>query len=786
MKIVDKSLMVKNKNTKRIVLFDAHAILHRGYHAMPDFSTAGGQPTGGLYGLSSMLLRIIADLKPDYCFACYDRAEPTFRKEIYENYKGKRPKTEDALVAQMEKSREVFKAFSIPIYDKAGFEADDIIGTIVEKLSKNKDLEIIIASGDMDTLQLISGDKVKVFTLKKGINDTIIYNEKSVIERFGFGPALLPDFKGLRGDPSDNIIGIAGIGEKTASDLILKFGSIEDIYKKLKKNKQAFVDAGVKERIINLLLENEEEALFSKTLATIRRDTPIDFSLPEKMWPESFDKEIVKKLFLELEFKSLASRLVGLNGTTDDVPEEKAETTVIPREVAIAGWLLDSNLTNPDMDDLMRVAGTQNEAEVKEKIFAKLKTEGLEKVYQEIELPIMPIVDRAEKWGILVDVDYLKKLSKKYHKELDILSKSIYKLAGREFNINSPKQMAEVLFDELKLNVKGLKKTAGGKRSTRESELAKLADVHPIVAEILAYRELAKLLSTYVDVIPTLVDENNRLHTSLNQAGTTTGRMSSNNPNLQNIPAGEKYGDDIRRAFIASPGHVWLSADYSQIELRILAILSGDPEFTEIFSKDQDIHSVVAARVFGVPEVEVTKEMRRKAKVINFGILYGMGVNALRANLGSTKEEAQKFHDGYFETFPRIRDYFSEVIGEAKLKGFTETYFGRRRMFPELKSKIPFIRAAAERQAFNAPIQGTEADVVKLATIEAEEQFLEEGLKDKVHFVLQVHDELIYEVEETAVNEAKTILKNVMEGIIKEKVPLVANVATGKTWADLK
>ncbi len=780
---------------KTLVLFDAHAILHRAYHAMPDFSTSAGQPSGGLYGLATMLMKIINELKPDYMAACYDREEETFRKQVYKDYKGTRAKTDDALVAQMERSREIFAAFHIPVYDYAGFEADDIIGTIVEQTKDNKDLHVVIASGDMDTLQLVEGDKVTVYTLKKGINDTITYNEKGVVERFGFKPILLPDYKGLRGDPSDNIIGVPGIGDKTASELVQKFGSIESLYKKLKKSEQDFKDAGVKVRMIELLKEYEDEALFSKTLATIRRDAPIKYEAPELLWRDTYTSEGAEKIFTELEFKSLITRAKNLlnevsgktvkGGGGEEVEVEEVEEEV-PQDLAIAAWLLNSSLLNPTADEVKNLIGAKNLEEAREKVKKELKEKNLTKVYEDIELPLIPIIESAEKRGILINIPYLQSLSKEYRAKADDLVARVYKMAGREFNLNSPKQLAEVLFDELKLNVKGLKKTAGGARSTRESELLKLAEQHEVVKLILDYRELQKLLSTYIDTIPKLVDQRHRLHTHLHQAGSSTGRMSSSDPNLQNIPAREGLGMKIREAFMATPGYEFIAADYSQIELRVLAILAKEEALIQIFKEGKDVHASVASLVFGVPEVEVTKDMRRKAKVINFGIIYGMGVNALKINLGSTREEAQTFYNNYFATFPQIKKYFETVISEATRKGYTETYFGRRRYYPELKSKLPFMRAAGERMAMNAPLQGTAADLVKLAMIKADAALREKNLIDRAHLVVQIHDELIYEVEEAMVKRVEGIIKEAMEGVLNEDVPIIANLSTGTTWAELK
>jgi DNA polymerase-1 len=779
--------MVKKTDKKRLVILDAHAIIHRAYHALPEFVSSNGEPTGGLYGLSTMLIRIAADLKPDYLIAGYDLPDTTFRKQIYEGYKSGRKKAEDALVSQLIRSRDIFTAFNIPIYDQPGFEADDIIGTIVEQLmNPRSDLDIIVASGDMDTLQLVAGKRVVVYTLKRGLSEVITYDEAAVRERFGFGPELLPDWKGLRGDPSDNIIGIPGIGEKTATILVSRFGSIEEIYKKLKKNQQTFLDVGIKERIIKLLLEHEEEALFSKTLATIRRDAPIKFTLPKRSWREGLDLARIEKLFAELDFRTLGARVrntlfagepkVGPLDTESPRSDlENSGAAEIPEEIKIAVWLLNSDITNPTWEDVKMSP---------EELLQQIKAKNLEQVYREIELPLIPILEAANRRGILVDLKQFAALSAEYNGELRELEKKIYELAGAEFNINSPKQLGEILFDKLNLTVKGLKKTAGGARSTRESELAKLQEAHPIVTEILRYRELAKLVSTYVDAIPKLVDENNRLHTKLHQTGTTTGRMSSTDPNLQNIPADEKNGDRIRAGFIASPGHTWLSFDYAQIELRALALLSGDGELTKIFQAGTDPHTAVAARVFHVPEAEVTREMRRRAKVINFGLIYGMGVSALQKNLGSTRAEAQEFYDSYFAAFPTIQAYFEKVKNEAREKGYTETFFGRRRYFPGLKAKLPYVVAMNERMAMNAPLQGTAADVVKIAIKKVDEKIEKRGWRERVHLLLQVHDELIYEAEDELVGEARGVIEAVMESVLTDPIPFRVSTAAGKNWGD--
>ncbi len=794
----------EEKKTKRLVLLDVHAIIHRAYHALPDFSSTKGEPTGALYGLSAMLMKIINELKPDYIAACYDLPGGTFRHEAYKEYKAGRKKTDDELVLQLNRSRDVFKAFSVPAYDTPGFEADDLLGTITEQM-KGMGIDIIIASGDMDTLQLVDDERVRVYTLKKGIQDTILYDEKAVVERFGFKPALLPDYKGLRGDPSDNIIGITGIGEKTATDLIKNFGSIEKIYQALKKDEKRFLDVGIKPRIIELLKNGEEEAEFSKTLALIRKDAPIKYELPNKTWKEEINQEKVLELFNNLEFRSLGKRaesmfkqgnagqqsLLSLSAIqVEDSPKEDVPNNEELIETSIALWVLDSSIQDPSLEDILRFAKMKSFAKAKEIIFNALLSKKLESVFNDIEKPLIPIVEKMEKRGVKIDVAYLKKLSDEYHKELSAYEKKVFKMAGGEFNLNSPQQLSEVLFEKLKLSIKNHKKTGGGLKSTRESELEKMKGLHPIIAEILSYRELQKLLSTYIDNIPKMVGKDGCLHARFLQAGTTTGRMSSQNPNLQNIPIKSEAGRKVRNAFVAQKGFYLVAFDYSQVELRIAAFLSGDEKLLRIFREGRDVHTEVASEVFKVPSEKVSKEMRRQAKVINFGILYGMGVNALKENLGSDRASAQQFYNRYFETFPTLAGYLDSVKAETARRGYTETYFGRRRYFEGIKSKIPYIRASAERMAINAPIQGTEADVVKLAMVKIEEYLGKENLGDEVFPILQVHDEIVYEIKKESVEKVSAQIKKIMEGIIlPEKIKgitLSVNILTGKNWGEMR
>lgn len=777
------------KNKKRLVILDNHAILHRAYHALPNFSSSSGEPTGGLFGLSSMLISIIRDLKPDYIAAAFDMAAPTYRHEVFEGYKGKRSKAEDELVAQIVRSYDIYKALNIPVYEREGFEADDVIGTIVEQLKKNKDIEIYIASGDMDTVQLVDNKRVQVYTLRKGVSDTVTYDEEAVKERYGFASDLLPDFKGLAGDPSDNIPGVAGIGVKTATTLIQECGTIENIYKTIKKKSEEELKEkhGIKPRTIKLLKENEEEALFSKMLATIRKDVPITYSLPKGDWTEELNMEKVVTLFRELEFRTLTQRVQGLLGDSEKNEELISDEEL--EELKIGIWIINSNLTNPTKEDILHFTNTTSFAEARKKMMHELSERNLLEIFNDIERPLIPIIKRMKERGVLIDLNKLSELSSAYHAKLSILERDIYKAAGEEFNINSPKQLGELFFEKLHLSTKGIKKTSGGQYSTAESELEKLRGQHEIVDHIFEYRALQKLLSTYIDNLPKLVKKDGRLHAEFLQYGTTTGRMSSQNPNLQNIPIKTEEGRAIREAFIATKDFELVALDYSQVELRVAALLSGDQLLIDVFKNNRDVHTEVASRVFGVERDDVDKEMRRKAKVINFGILYGMGVNALKQNLGSTQEEARTYLDEYFEKFPQLAEYIEKVKREAARNGYTETLFGRRRYFQGLNSHVPYIRAAAERMAVNAPIQGTSADIIKKAMIEIDRYIEKEKLHDNVYLLLQVHDELIFEIHKDMVDNVIPRIQGYMEGVLSEKgfdIPLIVDVLRGSNWGNLE
>lgn len=786
---------MKETNKKRVVVLDTFAIIFRAYHALPDFSTSKGEPTGALFGVASMLMSIITDLKPDYILAAYDLPGGSFRNDVEDTYKANRKEADEALVVQITRTRDLLKAFSIPIFEKEGYEADDILGTISEILKKEEDIEVVIASGDMDTLQLVDGTKVKVFTIRKGIKDTVLYDEKAVFDRFGFKPELLTDYKGLRGDTSDNIIGIKGIGEKTATDLITNFGSLEEMYKKLKKDQDAFLKVGIKPRIINLLVEGEEEAFYSKTLATIIRDVPISFNLPSKLWKEAVQPENILAIFQELEFRALVTRAKEFFNVHNVSQTE--EEVVKPEDLKMAAimlWIINSDRTNATLEDILAYTKQKDFQSAYKFLTEKIKeNKDFSQVFEEIEKPLMDIVANMQTVGISVEKETLSKLSVQYHAEIEKIEKKIFSLAGKEFNVRSPQQLSDILFIDLKLPTKGVKRGASGGYSTNVSVLEKLEDEHEIVKLILEHRELAKLLSTYIDTLPELIGEDGRIHAEFIQNGTTTGRFSSNNPNLQNIPTRSELGRAIRSAFVAEKGFVLAGFDYSQIELRLAAILAEDSFMIETFKQGKDIHAAVASRVFDVKEEDVTSEMRRRAKIINFGIIYGMGISALQKQIGTERKEAQEFYDNYFKEFGQIQSYLEETKNFARKHGYTETMFGRRRNFESINSKTPFIRAMAERMATNAPIQGTGADIVKLAMIHIDRYLTQKNIKDKVRLLLQVHDELIYEIQEKDFESVKKDIERIMEDVFTDcflhlevSVPLRVDAKSGYSWFDLK
>ncbi|PJE51165.1 MAG: DNA polymerase I [Candidatus Yanofskybacteria bacterium CG10_big_fil_rev_8_21_14_0_10_36_16] len=827
---------------KKLVLIDGNALVHRAFHALPPLTSPQGVVTNAVFGFSSILMKMIKELKPDYIAATFDLAGPTFRHEEFEDYKAHRVKAPDELYSQMDMVREVLEAFGIPVYEKKGYEADDVIGTVATSLKKEKDLKVYITTGDLDTLQLVDDDKIVVFTLRKGMSDTILYDEKAIMERYGLRPDQMNDYKGLKGDPSDNIPGVPGIGEKTATILIKEYGSLEKLYEYIEKTDVKKLKKPVSVKLAEKLIENKDQAFFSKQLSTIVTDLDVGFSIKDTDWKKNIDGEKVEKIFRDLGFSSLVRRLpeIGLSIGSDFDENTKSSKTKKDyneslayyhlgledealKEVRggakeilghglktfykkmirsgedfkgksfdtkIAAYLLNPEFRNYEFEKIyygefneMPTQDYRNNLwRLKGVLENKIDSQKLNKVFEDIEMPLVRVLAEMELNGIKIDTKILSELLAKATKELSILEKKIHKLVGVEFNINSPQQLGEVLFD--KLEIKGrVRKTTGGAKSTAAPELEKIRGEHPAIDFILQYRELQKLKSTYIEPFPTLINqETGRLHTTYNQMGTATGRLSSQDPNLQNIPIRTELGRKFRKAFVAEKGFKLVSFDYSQVELRIVAHLAGDEKLIKAFKRGDDIHKITAAEIFGVESEKVNSEMRRQAKVLNFGILYGMGpVGFMRAS-GVDRARAREFIDRYFEEFSGIAKYIEETKAKAKQDGYVETLFGRRRSMQDIYSTMPQVRAYAERMAVNMPVQGTAADIMKLAMIEVYNYLNKNNLKQDALMLLQVHDELVIEIKDSLIDELSPKIKNVMESVHKFDVPLIVDVEFGSSW----
>lgn len=701
-------------------MLDGNALLHRAFHAMPPLTTSSGELVNAVYGFTSMLLRALSELHPEYFVAVFDSPGPTFRHQAYTQYKATRVKAPEGLYEQLPRVKEVAAAMNVPIFEVPGYEADDIIATIARQ-AKDK-VEVVIATGDKDAYQLVDRN-VKVFTPRKSFSDTVILDEKGVEDKIGVTPAQIPDFKGLAGDPSDNIPGVMGIGEVGAAKLLQKYGSVESIYEHLKE---------LPERTQKLLAEGSEDAVISKQLATADDHVPVQIDL-EAARLSHYNREKVLKLFNELEFKSLLTKLPDASAAYQNVPENQ-----LP-------------------------------------IFAETKET------QHAEGDLQEVLREMEGNGVLIDSKVLKSLKTDVDKKITKLESEIYSAVGHEFNLNSPKQLGEVLFDEL--NLPTAKRGRAG-RSTAVDVLQTLRDLHPAVPPLLQYRELFKLKSTYIDALPLLVGEDKRLHTHFHDDVARSGRLSSTDPNLQNIPTRGELGQEIRRAFIAPKGSVLLKADYNQIELRVMAHISQDPNLLEVFKKGQDIHARTAAWIFHKDPKKVTPDERRVAKTVNFGVLYGMSPYGLSQALGIDTKQAAQFIDRYYKRFAKVREWQEKTKERAYKEGHLTTLGGFKRYFLELQSSAYLQRAAGERMAINLPIQGSAADIIKKAMTEISRELRKRGLKTKM--ILQVHDELVFEVPEKELPEVSQFVDRVMENCFPLSVPILVDLKVGPNWADMK
>ncbi|PIT90211.1 MAG: DNA polymerase I [Candidatus Komeilibacteria bacterium CG10_big_fil_rev_8_21_14_0_10_41_13] len=910
------------KSQEKFIIIDGNALLHRAWHALPPMTLKDGTLVNAAYGFTSILLKIIKELEPDYLCAAFDRPGVTKRSEEFAKYKAQRIKQPDELYNQIAIIEEILAAFNIPVIDSEedGYEADDVIGTVIAKLKKiEPEMLKIIVTGDLDTLQLVDKN-TEVFTLKKGISDTVIYNVKMVKDRYELKPDQLIDFKSLRGDPSDNIPGVKGIGEKTAIDLIKQAGSLEKLYQNLDKIKAS-------ERIKKLLTEQKDEALLSQKLVTMATNLPTNFKLRETK-VEGFDQDKVVKIFTRLEFKSLLNkipeaingqsatgqgnfdfvkietkpkdgkfdyqlintdkqfhnflsqlkkqeefaldsettslhvwqaRLLGLSFSWQanqgyylnikDNPgwlkelkpiledpkikkvghhlkydyevlsQNKIKLKGIAFDTLLAAYLLTSGSRNLGLDDLAfaelghrmqpiedligpkgkdqktmdqipleQVAWYASEdADFSFKLSKKLQKDLAEisslGLLEKLELPLIPVLAEMEETGIKIDKQFLEKLNQKFSREIKKLEEKIFKLAGNEFNVASPLQLQEILFEKLQIDTKGLKRTKTG-ISTASSELEKLKDRHEIIPLISEFREYSKLQNTYTQTLAEEADDNDRIHTSFNQTVTATGRLSSSGPNLQNIPIRTELGREIRKAFVAKKGYRLIAADYSQIELRIIASLADDQTMIKAFNKGEDIHARTAANINKIEIDQVTKEQRRAAKEVNFGVIYGLGSRGLAQRTGISIQEAKDFIDKYFELHPQIKSWLDQTKISAAEHGFVETLLGRRRYLPDIHSGVQMIRAAAERMAINAPIQGTAADLLKLAMIKIHQDLPKISPDSKM--LLTVHDELVLETPQVEVEKVSQFVKKTMENIYALKVPIEAQVRSAQNWGEAK
>lgn len=878
--------------SEKILLIDGHSILNRAFYGIPDLTNSEGRHTGAVYGFLNILFRILDEEKPDYLTVAFDVHEPTFRHKIYSQYKGTRKPMPSELREQVPLIQELLTAMGIKIVSKGGYEADDLLGTLARK-SEQKGMDVTILSGDRDLLQLAT-EKVMIRLPKTSKGKTTIedFHGKQVLEKYQVTPPQIIELKALMGDSADNIPGIPGVGEKTATKLIVQYGSIENAHDHLEEIKP--------NKAKESLRDHYDLAQLSKTLATINTDSPLEYDYQEARLGNLYTQEAFQ-LCKRLEFKNLLSRFenvsaeeetleenfftcedlagaesifekaascehVGIDLLMDDeavyglgIALSKEEIYYIPSEGLITGeylcgkvrdlservilcamdikallkhvrisdasrifdigigvYLLNPLKSSYSYDDVAReyldgsifpsredllgkTAFRKAWEESREGLFRyacyvaytvcasrelieeKLKETDMWKVYQDIELPLVFTLHSMEQWGICVRGEELKTYGEKLSVRISELEESVYQQAGEKFNINSPKQLGVILFEKMKLP--GGRKTKTG-YSTAADILEKLAPEHPIVKDILEYRQLAKLKSTYADGLGAVIAEDGRIHSTFNQTITATGRISSTEPNLQNIPVRMELGRLIRKVFVPEEGYVFLDADYSQIELRVLAHMSGDEMLIQAYREAQDIHRLTASQVFHVPFDEVTDLQRRNAKAVNFGIVYGISSFGLSQDLSITKKEAADYINKYFETYPKIKGFLDGQIEMAKEKGYVVTMFGRRRPVPELKSSNFMQRAFGERVAMNSPIQGTAADIIKIAMNRVYKRLTEEGLKSRL--VLQVHDELLIETKVEEIEEVSRILEEEMKGAAALSVELDVDMHQGNNWYEAK
>jgi len=867
-------------NRKRLVVIDGKSVFYRGYYAMPNLSTKDGTPTGGVFGFATMALEVIKKLKPDYVCVAWDKPKTNIRKrlELYPAYKAGRKPAPPDFKEQIPVLHDLLTAFGWPLYELDDYEADDIMGTLAVQ-ARAKGLDTALVTSDLDLLQVVNGN-VHVYALKKGLSHIELFHPESFEQKYGIEVEQYLDLKSIKGDSSDNIPGVPGIGEKGAVQLLQEFGTLDDIYKNLSK---------VKDSMRDKLEAGKDSAYLGKKLAAIWTDAPIKLDLNE-VDGSKCDPVVLQKKLEELEFRTLARQLPDIMKVPEEVERVKAselklaEPLIIdtpkklekltlpkvkeivitsrsknshgqePQEVSISPdaktvvrfdvgalggeavsqklkvYLEATKLIGYDLKSILQTLlsldvkaekvghdvligaflvnslrriqslqelgseigvylepGELSDAEEIATVRALYGSQVHElkqlpkvvKLAETVEWPLTPVLARMEYRGIKLDVKRLHEMSKEIDDQISDITQKVYGHADKEFNISSPSQLAEVLFEKLKLPTTGIKKGKTG-YSTAANELAKLRGQHPIIDLITQYREVTKLKSTYVDTLPNQVDENSRLHTTYDLTVAQTGRLSSNNPNLQNIPIRTELGKRIREAFIPEKGNVFVGADYSQFELRIAAYLAGDKEMMDMFNKDVDVHVATAAQVYGREPEGVTKNMRRDAKVVNFGIMYGLGPHGLVEATGMTYGQAKEFIEKYFEVRPKLLKYIESVKEQAKNDGFVENLLGRRRPSPDVRSSNFMVREAAYRAAVNMPFQGTAADIMKLAMIAVDEKLDKDCMQ-----LLQIHDSILVECPKSKASQVAKTLKKTMENVYKLPVKLTVDTSEGRNWGEL-
>ena len=779
---------------KTLLLIDAYAMIYRAYYAFiraPRMNSRG-ENTSAIFGFVVTFEDLLKRLKPSHIAVAFDPSGPTFRHEAFEQYKAQRQETPEDIRWAVPRIKQILKAMNVPVLEVAGYEADDVIGTIAHKAEK-EGFEVYMATPDKDYGQLVTEHVFMYRPRHTGGFEKL--GPQEVCEKYGLQNQLqVIDLLGLMGDSSDNIPGCKGVGEKTAIQLLQQFGSIDNLLDSTDQLKGA-LQRKVQEQV--------EEIRFSRFLATIKTDVPIEFDAQSLVYQER-DWEQLAPLYRELEFNSLlkqAPTLVANSQVSSQLTKKaKPQEATLDLFAAIEPDITPSLPLQKDTEGIQKVDEDRQESlegrlvsyllnpEVAYNPLQPIQWEMLKadtslwNLYQEVELPLSAILREMEQAGVRIDVDMLKQAEIQLNDELQVLEQQIYTAAETTFNINSPKQVGEVLFDQLKLDAKA-KKSKTGQYSTSEEVLLALKPKHPVVGMILAYRELKKLISTYISALPTYINpETGKIHTTYNQTVTATGRLSSSNPNLQNLPIRSERGQLIRQAVIPDEGCMFLSADYSQIELRLMAHFSQDPHLVEAFRSGQDIHAATAAKIFNVPIEQVTKDQRRQAKTANFGIIYGISAFGLAQQLDCSRAEAKALIDGYFAAFPGVIDYIERQKQLAREQGYAVTLFGRKRYLPDILSHNATVRSFAERNAVNSPIQGTAADIIKMAMVSIHHRLKAEGLKAQM--IMQVHDELNFNVPMDEVDRVREIVVGEMQNVVHLTVPLIADCGVGTNWLE--